>query len=329
MFCMNKATKTAAVMVGCGIGDALGATFEFLSPRDPQLTEWKGRFCAGGPWGLAAGQWTDDTHMAIGLAETLVGSDSRWILQTGARLDATMKRARDRYVQWLRSGDLRGIGNTCAAALRTGRPGEGQFAAGNGTAMRVAPVGLFAADLSELVTLSVADADITHKNTEARAGSIAVAYGVRELARLDPTDFEGRARVLDRTINILGLLGRDIARSQVRRNLIQARRLGRQYARREISLAAAVARLGTSGYVVHTVAASFFCLCATKTFKDAVVAAVKGGNDTDTTGAITGALAGAFYGLGGIPRDYLAGVEALAHLQHLDRCLAQRTTDLR
>ena len=78
----------------------------------------------------------------------------------------------------------------------------------------------------------------------------------------------------------------------------------------------ALADIGTSGYVPETVGAAFYCLGATDNFRDAVVMAVKGGGDTDTTAAIVGAMAGTFYGIDGIPEEYKS-VENFELLQGL------------
>jgi ADP-ribosylglycohydrolase len=79
----------------------------------------------------------------------------------------------------------------------------------------------------------------------------------------------------------------------------------------------ALADIGVSGYVPETVGAAFFCLGATNSFEDAVVMAVKGGGDTDTTAAIVGAMAGTYYGLEGIPVHYKNQVENFELLQDL------------
>ena len=79
----------------------------------------------------------------------------------------------------------------------------------------------------------------------------------------------------------------------------------------------ALAQIGTRGYVPETVGAAFYCLAVTDNFKDAVVMAVKGGGDTDTTAAICGAMAGTYYGLDGIPSEYKDQVENFELLQSL------------
>jgi ADP-ribosylglycohydrolase len=80
----------------------------------------------------------------------------------------------------------------------------------------------------------------------------------------------------------------------------------------------ALASLGTSGYVPESIGAAFYCLLATSSFEDAVVMAVKGGGDTDTIAAMTGAMAGTYYGLDGIPEHYKS-VENFELLKSLDR----------
>lgn len=303
--------KVPVPVLGCGIGDAVGGPFEFHSMFHPIFDGWSGEFRKGGSGG-GIGKWTDDTHMAIRLADSQ--------LQVG-RFDSTAVFAA--YKAWLRTGDLRGIGCTCSAALHDGRPRDGEYAAGNGTAMRVCSVGLFARTLPELVRTAILDADLTHRNLEAYAGSVVVAYLVRKLAVLAPDDIEGKWTAVDHAINLLGLLGKKFACSKMRKALCLARRNARLVCNKTISWEYALRLIGTTGYVVHTVPAAVFSLLATTSFKDAVVMGVRGGNDADTTGAVVGAMAGAFYGLHGIPKEYHR-VEARERLVSLDQKLAER-----
>lgn len=311
---MKNVTKKPAAMVGCGIGDAAGAAFEFKSANDPRLLKWKGAFVGGG-WGLKAGQWTDDTHMALRLADVLLeGFSPRAVIEA--------------YAAWKKTGDLRGIGSTCSASISHYVSSKdiatcgatGKYAAGNGTAMRVAPIGLFAQTLPELIELAVQDADVTHRNVEAEAGSIAVAYGVRLLSRLTTPTAQAVRRVVQQVANVMGLMGPEYRKSDVRKAIQKALRLAKTGPHSLKHLL----DLGTSGYVVHTVGAAFYCLLSTGSFREAVVAGVKGGSDADTTGAVVGALAGALYGLDQIPAEYLKGVEARERLVSLDERLYRR-----
>lgn len=305
---VRHAGASPAALTGQAIGDALGCAFEFRPASDLGLVRWQGEM-RGGMWGLKAGQFTDDTKMALVIARSLLARgryDGRDIMRG--------------YVAWVKTGDLRGIGGTCSSSIHAYMRdpdintcgARGEYAAGNGTAMRVCPVGmLYRGDMVPVISRAINDADLTHANTEARAGSVAVAMGVALLSTgLSPET------ALDRVI-----AESPFPASKVVANLAAARELLR-HNRPNVN---ALTKLGTSGYVVHTVAASFYALCATANFRDAVILGVKGGGDADTTGAVVGALAGAFYGVEGLPADYLEVLEDRDGFLALDRDLRTRS----
>lgn len=305
---------TPAMLVGQAIGDALGCAFEFCDANGSELRGWKGEMRGGG-WGLKTGQYTDDTKMALCIARSL---------QKSPALDTADLMAR--YVEWVRSGDLRGIGSTCSRSIHEFMDrgdlatcgATGEYAAGNGTAMRAGVFGLMyrpenvsTTAWDAVVGAAVKDAELTHNNDEAKAGSAAVAMGVAFLS-MGATPEEA----LDSVIAF-----NPFPASKVVANLKRARTFLPGGEGAGIASKAAMSELGTSGYVVHTVAASFYALCKTTTFRDAVIMAVRGGSDADTTGAVTGALAGAFYGLEGLPADYLAVLEDREAMTSLERDL--------
>src|SRR5262249_24847002 len=154
-------------LLGLAAGDALGTTLEFRSPGSFTPIQ---DIVGGGPFGLAAGQWTDDTSMALCLAESLIechGFDPVDPLK--------------RYVRWYRQGHLSSTGhcfdivNTTRSALRrfeqSGDPYCGptdSWSAGNGSIMRLAPVPLFfAATPHEAVTRAAESSRTTHGAEEA------------------------------------------------------------------------------------------------------------------------------------------------------------------
>lgn len=294
-----------ATLVGCAIGDALGNPFEMRPAISPLLTEWDGQFKAGGTfWKGDAGQYTDDTLMSMALATSLIQCD-------GFDPEDVAKE----YLAWYNSGNTRGIGTTTASAMVNLKFGvdhqtsglahspDGLPAGGNGTAMRAAPIGLvYRFDLTKLMECAIKDAAITHNSLEPKIGSVAVSMAVALLAN----------RVSDAQ-SVLYDVGGALTESDVRRKLEIAAGCLEQ----GMDPVQALAEIGTSGYVAETVGAAFYCLGATDNFKDAVVMAVKGGGDTDTTAAVVGAMAGTWYGLEGIPTDYKDNVENFELLQDL------------
>ena len=293
-------------VLGVAIGDAMGMPFEGWSP-DQIREHWKDKvFLSALPLrGLGPGQYTDDTHMTICHLKSLIDSGG---LEPE---DAARK-----FLEWFDSGDLRGIGAATALSMKRLKQGcpwqesgaTGEYAAGNGGAMRIAPVGLFhyndISALKESVRQAVV---ITHDNTEAVAGATAVAYIV---ARAAKGDFDLDTLITDTR----GFIGD----STVSENLARAEALLKDNATPEEALQV----LGTSGYVVETVASAVFCfLSSPRDFKSTVVDAVLGGLDTDTTAAVAGSMSGAFNGKNGIPRDWVDGVEDGERLTSMARKL--------
>ena len=289
-------------LLGLAIGDALGMPFEGMPAG--VIARYHGRVTDLRPGrGLGAGQFTDDTQMAICIAESIVAR---------GRVDPAD--VAERFVAWFEGGDVRGIGGACLEGilnLRRGVPWwesgkRGRWAAGNGAAMRIAPVGLLDCRDLERLRKDVHDVSIiTHRNAEAVAGAQAVAYAVAKLA----TGKANPSALLDEVVAFIG-------RCEVARSLARAKEL----LAADTPTAEALAVLGTSGYVVHTVASAFYCFLRTpRNFERTVIAAVMGGRDTDTVAAIAGAISGAHNGVGGIPKRWLEGVEDAERLADLAR----------
>lgn len=294
-----------ATLVGCAIGDALGNPFEMKPMASPLLKEWDGLFKKGGTfWKGEPGQYTDDTLMSIALAASIIekqGFDPEHVAQA--------------YLNWYNTGNTRGIGTTTAGAMMHLKIGaswqesgathnhDGRPTGGNGTAMRASPIGLwYRKDPKGLLESAMLDASITHNSFEPKMGSVAVALGVAMLAN-------GTYAPRDLTAEVADV----VADSEVKEKLLLAQELIDD----EVEHFAALARIGSGGYVPETVGAAFYCLGATSSFKDAVVLAVKAGGDTDTTAAVAGALAGTYYGLDDIDSEYKDKVENFSLLQQL------------
>lgn len=298
---MNS-NKRLATLVGCAIGDALGNPFEMKPPISPALIEWDGMFKAGGTfWKGEAGQYTDDTLMSIALSKSLLQS-------AGFDPEDVAKE----YLAWYETGNTRGIGMTTAEACHRLSDGvewqqsglTGLDKAGNGSAMRASPIGLvYRNDLDALITYAMIDASITHNSNEPKMGSIAVALGTAYLALNVEDD---RYNVLEEVIYVL-------EDSDVKAKLLEAK----FHLDSGTDFKTALAEIGSSGYVAETVAAAFYCLNKTDSFKDCVIMSIKCGGDTDTTAAVAGALAGTHYGLDAIPDEYKNQVENFQLLQDL------------
>lgn len=277
-------------LLGLAAGDALGTTLEFRAPGTFRpITGILG----GGPFGLAPGQWTDDTSMALCLAESLIecrGFDARDQLR--------------RYVRWWREGHLSAtgrcfdIGNATRAALarfeETDDPGSGSTdprSAGNGCIMRLAPVPMaFAADPERAVALAAMSSRTTH-------GALTCLDACRYLGGLLVGALRGTPKadlLAPRFSPVPGLWQRAPLCPEI--DAVA----GGSFKTREPP------EIRGSGYVVAALEAALWAFERTDSFAAGALAVVNLGDDADTTGAIYGQLAGAWYGLEGIPTDWRA-----------------------
>jgi ADP-ribosyl-[dinitrogen reductase] hydrolase len=274
--------RALGCLLGLAIGDAVGTTLEF-SARDskPRLTDMVG----GGPFKLAAGEWTDDTSMALALGDSLL---------TAERLDEADLMAR--FVRWWRNGDYscRGscfdIGITTRDALssfeRTGDPIAGSsdpHSAGNGSLMRLAPVVLHGLAIGELggTTAAVQQSRTTHGAEACIDSCSGFAFRLYIATTGKMRSFLFNFDVHDASDPAIARIFEGSWRGKPR------------------------AAIRSSGYVAHSLEAALWCVARTSNFRDAVLLAANLGDDADTTAAITGQLAGALYGRSGIPRDWL------------------------
>lgn len=276
--------RARGALLGLAVGDAIGTTLEFsLRDSRPRHTEMVG----GGVFNLKPGQWTDDTAMALALADSLIscrGFDAQDLMR--------------RFLRWYRHGDYSCTGlcfdiglTTREALVRYERTGElyagstDPHSAGNGSLMRLAPVALFALDDEELALQTAADQSRT---THAAKPCIEACQFFVNLLR---------AAILGEK-NIIAL-ARRLGRNYPALRHVTDRNWG-QLDRNEIS---------SSGYVISTVEAALWSVARTGNFEEALVLAVNLGEDADTVGAVTGQLVGALYGAPSIPqrwREHLA-----------------------
>ena len=276
-------------MFGLAVGDALGTTLEFEPPGTFALLA---DMVGGGPFQLKPGQWTDDTSMALCLAESLVhrgGSDP--------------KDQVERYVAWWKQGHLSAtgvcfdIGNTTREALRrylqTGDPMAGSVlpgSAGNGSLMRLAPIPLaFRSNISLAATEAARSSRVTHGAAEAVDACRFMAVLMVQALNGFSKDQLLEAHVWDRSTGPstpeLAPNVHAIARGSYKRKSPPAIRGG--------------------GYVIESLEAALWAFHQHNNYEQTVLAAANLGDDADTTAAICGQLAGAVYGLSGIPQRWI------------------------
>ncbi|MEW6490748.1 MAG: ADP-ribosyl-[dinitrogen reductase] hydrolase [Thermodesulfobacteriota bacterium] len=265
--------RARACLLGLALGDALGATTEFMTPQEIRARFGVHRKLVGGGWlGLRPGQVTDDTEMSLCVARA-VAARSGWNLEAVA----------DAFSAWLR-GRPTDVGDTCRRGIRAymlhGRTEAppGRWDAGNGAAMRMAPVALLTlGDDALLVRLALAQAHLTHNHPLSDAACVAVG------------------RLIHRAMCGEGLPGLTCV----------ARELAAAHP--ELDYRAYDGKAG--GYVAETLRTVLHFLHATGSFHDCLVGVVNQGGDADTTGAIAGAVAGALYGLESLPRPWLGRLD--------------------
>jgi ADP-ribosyl-[dinitrogen reductase] hydrolase len=287
-------------LLGLAAGDALGTTLEFKPPGTfTPITEMVG----GGPFNLAPGQWTDDTSMALCLAESLIESNG---------FDPIDQLSR--YVRWKRHGHHSStdkcfdIGGTVLSALarfeRYSLPWSGstdEYSAGNGSIMRLAPVPLYFANDPEVAIARSADSSrTTHGAREA-------IDACRYLAGLIIGALQDRSKndlLAPLFTPVAGLWDREPLAPKI--NDIAAG----SFLRREPP------EIKGSGYVVRSLEAALWAFAKSTSFEHGALLAVNLGDDADTTGAVYGQLAGAYYGVAGIPERWRS---KLARLETLER----------
>lgn len=298
---MKLIERFEGALLGLAVGDALGSTLEFQRPGtfDP-IDDMMG----GGPFGLAPGEWTDDTSMALCLAESLIEC------RKFDPIDQLRK-----YLLWYRTGYLSStgmcfdIGATVRHALRefemTGEPYCGstdKYTAGNGSLMRLAPVPMFfVRSPVDAIEKSGESSRTTHQASTAvdacrYLGALIVGalLGARRSVLLSefyspvPGYWEEHAMV-EPIESIASGSYKDKLPPEIR---------------------------GT-GYVVDSLEAALWAFYHGRSFREGMLLAVNLGNDADTTGAVYGQLAGAHYGIGAIPEEWSSRV---THLEMILDC---------
>lgn len=257
--------RARAAFMGVALGDALGATTEFMTPREIKAKYKVHRKIIGGGWlGIKPGHVTDDTQMSLALAQAII-RERRWDLDAIA----------SEFVKWMRSKPI-DIGATVRRGIRlyincgTTEVDYSEWDAGNGAAMRMLPVALYTLGSEELLKRYVVEqAHLTHNHPFSDAACICLGK-MTQAAILGANRFELHALTQELTDTYP------------------------KFAFNRYNGAA-------SGYIVETMRTVFNFLFTTTSFEECLIGIVNQGGDADTTGAIGGMIAGAFYGPEGLP----------------------------
>jgi len=279
----KRKDKALGSFFGLVVGDALGAAVEFKKRGTFKKVK---DMRAGGPHGLDAGYWTDDTSMALCLAESLT--------EKGFELQDQL----DRYLKWYREGYLSSTGSCFDIGANTARsleyyeeknkvPPRRDRAAGNGSLMRLTPVPIyFRDDFAEAVKYSGKSSLTTHNNQMA-VDSCRYFGGLLQQfinSRLEMKAFKIKV-IKDTTVDL-----------KLDQRVIKAVKGAFNKNRDQIK---------SNGFVINTLEASLWSFITSDSFAEAVLKAANLGDDADTTAAVTGQLAGAYYGYEAIPDHWL------------------------
>lgn len=277
--------RITGAYLGLAIGDALGATTEFLTPNEIREKHGVHRNISGGGWlNLRAGRVTDDTEMTLALGQTIIGQRAVKAVPVA-----------EAFSQWMKTKPV-DIGNTVRRGIIHYRTSgnaavmENEFDAGNGACMRCLPVAVFYrnAPLEILQKASREQAHTTHHNAVSDAGT---------------------ETVLQMLVSTFSGSGKESLHCYT--DALIKRHPAYRFDRRPVS--------NPSGWIVETLQSVFQAFFSNDTFEDILVDVVNRGGDADTTGAIAGMLAGGCYGRHAIPGRWLDKLDSRTR----EACISQ------
>ena len=288
-------------LMGVCVGDALGVPVEFSSRKSliaSPVTGMRGY----GTYNQPPGTWSDDSSLTFCLAEALCREKLTLNL-----LSATAQNFCRWYLEgyWTPHGDVFDIGGTTIDALERLQQGispveaggTDEFSNGNGSLMRILPLAFFHSQLefSQLIETVHQISCLTHAHPRSQiACGIYISIAVNLLKGLEPVQayLDGINKV-----------------KKIYQQLPYAKEIYRFYRVTDGQIASlAVDAIGSGGYVLETLEAALWCFLNSSSYPEAVLKAVNLGEDTDTTAAVTGGLAGIYYGVENIPSEWLAQI---------------------
>ena len=296
--------RPLALILGVAVGDALGVPVEFKARGTFLVTGMQGY----GTHNQPSGTWSDDTSLTLALADNLLPesyelSDIAW-----------------GFIDWYANaaytphGTVFDIGNATAKAIERLKKGvapeqaggAGERDNGNGSLMRIAPLAFYMFGIrkaEERFRIVKEVSSLTH----AHEWSVAASYIYVEMLNKLRMGRTKKAAYVE--------LREDFARGVP---FISKATLAKFVRILENDISALPEEeIRSSGFVIDTLEAALWCFLTTDNYKDAVLKAVNLGDDTDTTGAVTGALAGLAYGLDSIPQEWLDQLAAYDEVRRI------------
>jgi len=291
---MLTAAKTLSGLMGLCVGDALGVPVEFTS-RAERIKSPVTTMLGYGTWNQPPGTWSDDSSLSFCLAESLCRGYS-----LEAIANSFWRWYKEAY--WTPRGDVFDIGQTTHTALMRLKQGVVAHQAGgkvensngNGSLMRILPMAYChrSLTLSELIARVHDVSGITHAHARSQMACgiyISIAVSLLEGADLQTAYLQGLQDIQPIY--------------SAREFLLEKPHFGRVFSGEIAKLP--VEEINSGGYVIDTLESSLWCLLNSSSYSEAVLKAVNLGGDTDTTAAVTGGLAGIYYGVENIPRQWI------------------------
>ncbi|MGB4222991.1 MAG: ADP-ribosylglycohydrolase family protein [Syntrophorhabdus sp.] len=301
---------------GAIIGDALGVPVEFMSREEVRRNPVTG-MRGYGTFNLPPGSWSDDSSLILCTVESLLDG-----------FDTTSMG--ELFIRWLTEGHWTPWGNTFDVGASTmssiGRMmrevspeeagGRGENDNGNGSLMRILPIGIFFSrkPVKELLNYVHRASSLTHRHPRTLIACGVYCLMVSALLKGFTPD-EAYLYALEQAAIYYA-------------KLPYAEELP-HFERLFSTLISSVSEtnIKSGGYVIHTLEASIWCLLNTSSFQDAVLKAVNLGEDTDTTGCVTGGLAGLYYGLEAVPKEWIYALARKDDIGNLFKRLTSKITE--
>jgi ADP-ribosylglycohydrolase/O-acetyl-ADP-ribose deacetylase (regulator of RNase III) len=303
-------SRLRGCLLGAVVGDALGVPVEFTS-REARSADPVTGVRGHGTYDQPPGTWSDDSSLLLATADSLtqVGYDPSDMMA--------------RFLSWLKGqaytphAAVFDVGIATRAAIERFAAGappaewgcRGERDNGNGSLMRIAPLSLFVRDLppAEIVRRSAEVSGLTHAHPRSQLCCAYFSLLLREVTA---------GRPLRQAMAW--------AAAQVGPSVPEKEREALERVLDGSIIEAPATAIRGSGYVVHCLEASLWCVAREPSYERAVLAAINLGEDTDTTAAVTGALAGALHGVQAIPEAWLAALASREYVEGVcDRLVAR------
>lgn len=278
---------------GLAIGDALGVPYEFNTLDEMVQSPCTTMIGNGSYKRVDKGNWSDDTSLTLASMASITDKDG-----------VDKKDMLVHFKLWLFNDDYTSneigqfdVGNTTRASIEYGMGARSEYSNGNGSLMRIIPLAYYTLhmrDITDRFNLVKKCSSITHGHMR----SVLACFFYVEFARLMLLDSERSGTAMIKWFN----------QAHVNLNMFIDDYPGeKDIFTKEFNLQPD--KIKSSTYVMHTLNVVFYCFLETSNYKDCVLKAINYGEDTDTTGAIVGALAGIYYGRESIPSDWINTLE--------------------